>query len=221
MACCWCCVRIEDAQLLVGMYACRLRVRRRCMTRTTSPLHCTALHCFGNARGVHHPTPLHLTLVCLSNHSRQGSSCVPISSRSTLMISLCGHVHSESFVTLPAHLYICVCIPPPPVPPPRAPARYAKEWEKTVKRLGRWIDFENDYKTLDPQFMESVWWVWGAQGGGAQGEVGGWAQSAAEQSRQGHASGRTGCCERLCMMSVCALSSCVVSVSTPCCRVGG
>jgi len=29
----------------------------------------------------------------------------------------------------------------------------------TVKRLGRWIDFENDYKTLDPQFMESVWWV--------------------------------------------------------------
>jgi isoleucyl-tRNA synthetase len=28
-----------------------------------------------------------------------------------------------------------------------------------VKRLGRWIDFENDYKTLDPSFMESVWWV--------------------------------------------------------------
>ncbi|PNW71377.1 hypothetical protein CHLRE_16g651750v5 [Chlamydomonas reinhardtii] len=37
--------------------------------------------------------------------------------------------------------------------------RYSKEWEKTVKRLGRWIDFENDYKTLDPSFMESVWWV--------------------------------------------------------------
>eukprot|EP00775_Hariotina_reticulata_P005282 gene5283-5517_t len=37
--------------------------------------------------------------------------------------------------------------------------RYSKEWEVTVKRLGRWIDFENDYKTLDPQFMESVWWV--------------------------------------------------------------
>ena len=37
--------------------------------------------------------------------------------------------------------------------------RYAKEWETTVKRLGRWIDFENDYKTLDPTFMESVWWV--------------------------------------------------------------
>jgi len=37
--------------------------------------------------------------------------------------------------------------------------RYVKEWEQTVKRIGRWIDFENDYKTLDPSFMESVWWV--------------------------------------------------------------
>lgn len=37
--------------------------------------------------------------------------------------------------------------------------RYTKEWERTVNRLGRWIDFENDYKTMDPQFMESVWWV--------------------------------------------------------------
>ncbi|KAJ7398318.1 Isoleucine--tRNA ligase, cytoplasmic [Pitangus sulphuratus] len=37
--------------------------------------------------------------------------------------------------------------------------RYAKEWELSVTRLGRWIDFENDYKTLYPEFMESVWWV--------------------------------------------------------------
>jgi len=37
--------------------------------------------------------------------------------------------------------------------------RYTKEWEKTVTRLGRWVDFENDYKTMDPTFMESVWWV--------------------------------------------------------------
>ena len=29
----------------------------------------------------------------------------------------------------------------------------------TVNRLGRWIDFENDYKTMDVEFMESVWWV--------------------------------------------------------------
>eukprot|EP01098_Paradermamoeba_levis_P007549 TRINITY_DN3122_c0_g1_i1.p1 TRINITY_DN3122_c0_g1~~TRINITY_DN3122_c0_g1_i1.p1 ORF type:complete len:789 (-),score=193.95 TRINITY_DN3122_c0_g1_i1:891-3257(-) len=31
--------------------------------------------------------------------------------------------------------------------------------KEIVKRLGRWIDFKNDYKTLDPSFMESVWWV--------------------------------------------------------------
>jgi isoleucyl-tRNA synthetase len=36
---------------------------------------------------------------------------------------------------------------------------YAKDWEFYVNRLGRWIDFENDYKTLDLNFMESVWWV--------------------------------------------------------------
>lgn len=37
--------------------------------------------------------------------------------------------------------------------------RFASEWEVTVKRIGRWIDFENDYKTLNVNFMESVWWV--------------------------------------------------------------
>mmetsp|Transcript_12904 Transcript_12904/g.16973 ORF Transcript_12904/g.16973 Transcript_12904/m.16973 type:complete len:1170 (+) Transcript_12904:115-3624(+) len=37
--------------------------------------------------------------------------------------------------------------------------RYTKEWEVTVTRMGRWIDFENDYKTMLPWFMESVWWV--------------------------------------------------------------
>ena len=37
--------------------------------------------------------------------------------------------------------------------------KYTSEWESTVTRLGRWIDFENDYKTMDPNFMESVWWV--------------------------------------------------------------
>ncbi|VDK71772.1 unnamed protein product [Litomosoides sigmodontis] len=37
--------------------------------------------------------------------------------------------------------------------------RYAGEWENTVERMGRWIDFRNDYKTLYPWFMESVWWV--------------------------------------------------------------
>jgi len=37
--------------------------------------------------------------------------------------------------------------------------RYANEWRQVVTRLGRWIDFDNDYKTLYPWFMESVWWV--------------------------------------------------------------
>lgn len=37
--------------------------------------------------------------------------------------------------------------------------RYSKEWEDIVTRIGRWIDFKNDYKTLYPTFMESVWWV--------------------------------------------------------------
>jgi len=37
--------------------------------------------------------------------------------------------------------------------------RYVNEWEKTVTRIGRWVDFKNDYKTMDVSFMESVWWV--------------------------------------------------------------
>lgn len=37
--------------------------------------------------------------------------------------------------------------------------RYTAEWEKTISRLGRWVDFENDYKTMDTSFMQSVWWV--------------------------------------------------------------
>ncbi|ODQ68035.1 hypothetical protein NADFUDRAFT_48695 [Nadsonia fulvescens var. elongata DSM 6958] len=37
--------------------------------------------------------------------------------------------------------------------------RYSDDWRKTIGRLGRWIDFDNDYKTLYPTFMESVWWV--------------------------------------------------------------
>jgi isoleucyl-tRNA synthetase len=37
--------------------------------------------------------------------------------------------------------------------------RYASEWRETVERMARWIDFDNDYKTMDLSFMESVWWV--------------------------------------------------------------
>lgn len=39
--------------------------------------------------------------------------------------------------------------------------RCADEWEQTVDRMGRFVDFKNDYKTMDPEFMESVWWVFG------------------------------------------------------------
>ncbi|MDB5103790.1 MAG: ileS [Fibrobacteres bacterium] len=36
---------------------------------------------------------------------------------------------------------------------------YTQEWRKTVSRMGRWVDFDNEYKTMDLTFMESVWWV--------------------------------------------------------------
>ena len=37
--------------------------------------------------------------------------------------------------------------------------RYTEEWKKIVERMGRWIDMENDYKTMNPEYMESIWWV--------------------------------------------------------------
>ncbi|CAL8068475.1 unnamed protein product [Calicophoron daubneyi] len=37
--------------------------------------------------------------------------------------------------------------------------RYSAQWENVTCRLGRWIDFQNDYRTMYPWFMESVWWV--------------------------------------------------------------
>ena len=39
--------------------------------------------------------------------------------------------------------------------------RYTKEWVATVNRMGRWVSFENTYRTMDASFMESVWWVFG------------------------------------------------------------
>jgi len=36
--------------------------------------------------------------------------------------------------------------------------RHTEEWAKTIRRLGRWVDFENGYRTMDLDFMESVWW---------------------------------------------------------------
>lgn len=37
--------------------------------------------------------------------------------------------------------------------------KYTGEWEKTVTRQARWVDFENDYKTMDINYMESVIWA--------------------------------------------------------------
>ena len=37
---------------------------------------------------------------------------------------------------------------------------YTDEWKKTVNRMGRWVDMENAYHTMDTDFMETVWWVY-------------------------------------------------------------
>jgi len=37
--------------------------------------------------------------------------------------------------------------------------RYSEDWKKTIRRMGRWVDMDHDYKTMDVPFMESVWWV--------------------------------------------------------------
>lgn len=39
--------------------------------------------------------------------------------------------------------------------------RYSSAWRATVIRMGRWIDFDEGYRTMDWKFMESVWWVFG------------------------------------------------------------
>ena len=36
---------------------------------------------------------------------------------------------------------------------------YSADWERIIGRMGRWIDFKRDYKTMYPWFMESIWWV--------------------------------------------------------------
>jgi len=37
--------------------------------------------------------------------------------------------------------------------------KYTEDWEQTVTRQARWVDFENDYKTMDLPYMESVMWA--------------------------------------------------------------
>ncbi len=36
-----------------------------------------------------------------------------------------------------------------------------EDWYDVTRRIGRWVDFDDDYKTMDVDFMESVWWVFG------------------------------------------------------------
>jgi isoleucyl-tRNA synthetase len=37
--------------------------------------------------------------------------------------------------------------------------RYTAEWESLIRRVGRWVDWSDQYHTMDVEFMESVWWV--------------------------------------------------------------
>lgn len=37
--------------------------------------------------------------------------------------------------------------------------RYADEWKKIIPRSGRWVDMEDDYRTMDATYTESVWWA--------------------------------------------------------------
>lgn len=37
---------------------------------------------------------------------------------------------------------------------------YDEEWKKIIPRLGRWVDMEHPYKTMDATYTESVWWSW-------------------------------------------------------------
>ncbi len=36
---------------------------------------------------------------------------------------------------------------------------YTDEWRRVVEKMWRWVDMDNDYKTMDTDFMESIWWV--------------------------------------------------------------
>ena len=36
---------------------------------------------------------------------------------------------------------------------------YAAEWKKMIRRIARWIEFDDSYKTMDASYMESVWWA--------------------------------------------------------------
>ena len=37
--------------------------------------------------------------------------------------------------------------------------RFSTQWQEVIERVGRWVDFDHDYKTMDLDYMESVWWT--------------------------------------------------------------
>jgi isoleucyl-tRNA synthetase len=37
--------------------------------------------------------------------------------------------------------------------------RYVREWREVITRLGRWVDFDHDYKTMESDYMETIWWI--------------------------------------------------------------
>jgi len=41
----------------------------------------------------------------------------------------------------------------------REASQIASEWEAVIDRVGRWVEFKNAYKTMDLDYMESVWWA--------------------------------------------------------------
>ncbi|MFI5318920.1 MAG: isoleucine--tRNA ligase [Myxococcota bacterium] len=41
----------------------------------------------------------------------------------------------------------------------RSVLKYTEQWQETITRAGRWVDFKNDYKTMDASYMESVMWA--------------------------------------------------------------
>ena len=41
----------------------------------------------------------------------------------------------------------------------KAVLRYSDDWKAIIPRFGRWVDMENDYRTMDATYTESVWWA--------------------------------------------------------------
>jgi isoleucyl-tRNA synthetase len=36
---------------------------------------------------------------------------------------------------------------------------YVEDWQKVIERIGRWVDMKDCYKTMDNEYIESVWWA--------------------------------------------------------------